>query len=82
MFVSIHSKILKSQQNLAHLKSSNEKAKFKTISYKRGLLIHDQHLLQAIDWDGLVEQVFIEELGRMADTLHDPNKSQQQQPNQ
>ena len=35
-------------------------------------------LLQAIDWDGLVEQVFIEELGRMADTLHDANKPQQQ----
>ena len=36
-------------------------------------------LLQAIDWDGLVEQVFIEELGRMADTLHDANKAQQPQ---
>ena len=39
-------------------------------------------LLQAIDWDGLVEQVFIEELGRMADTLHDANKTQQQQQQQ
>ena len=30
-------------------------------------------LLQDVDWDGLVEQVFIEELGKMADGL-EPGK--------